>query len=110
MEFSINFAFALDLYKAIGSNNIDIVNQMLASQPNLVNESEAVFRGDTVLHCASRNGHLDRCHLFVDTYKIDCNRANENKYTPLHWAALYGRLNIVRFLLNRGVAINAVMK
>ena len=110
MQSSVNFAFALDLYKAIGSNNIDTVNQMLASQPNLMKESQAVFRGDTVLHCASRNGHLAMCHLFVDTFNIDCNMVNENRYTALHWAALYGRFNIVRFLLNRGAAINAVNK
>ena len=110
MLFFVNSTFALDLYKAIGSNNINMVNQMLASQPSLMNESESVFRGDTVLHCASRNGHLDMCLLFVDTYKIDCNMANENKYTALHWAALYGRFSIVRFLLNRGAAINAVNK
>ena len=110
MKASVNFAFPLDLYKAIGSNNIGIVNQILARQPNLVNESETVCRGDTVLHCASRNGHLDMCLLFVNTYKIDCNAKNEDECTPLHCASLYGRLDIVKFLLNKGAAINTVNK
>ena len=110
MKTSINFAFPLDLYKAIGSNSIGIVKQMLARQPNLVNESETVCRGDTILHCASRNGHLDMCLLFVNTFKIDCNVKNEDEYTPLHCASLYGRLDIVKFLLNKGAAINAVNK
>ena len=105
-----NFAFPLDLYKAIDSNSIGIVKQILARQPNLVNESETVCRGDAILHCASRNGQLDMCLLFVNTYKIDCNLKNEDGYTPLHCASLYGRLDVVKFLLNKGAAINAVNK
>lgn len=74
-----------------------------------MNESEAIW-GDTVLHSAAGNGHLDMCQLFVNTYKIDCNVENKDKYTPLHFASLYGRTNIIRFLLNEGAAINAVNK
>ena len=74
-----------------------------------MNESETVW-GDTVLHCASGNGDLDMCQLFVNTYKIDCNVENKDKYTPLHFASMYGRINIVRFLLYNGAAINAVNK
>ena len=110
MKVSLNFTFPLDLYKAINSNNIGIVKQILERRPNLVNESETVCRGDTVSHCASRNGHLNMCLLFVNTYKIDCNVKNEDECTPLHCASLYGRLDIVNFLLKKGAAINAVNK
>lgn len=55
--------------------------------------------GNTALHRASANGHVDTVRLLADrgaTYK-----ANSNGNSPLHWAAMNGHAAVVAVLLER---------
>ncbi|UIP92691.1 ankyrin repeat domain-containing protein [Wolbachia endosymbiont of Anopheles demeilloni] len=62
--------------------------------------------GDTPLHLATKNSHLDVLEKLI---KEGANVNERNKYgnIPLHWAASYGRLSIVEELIEKGADINA---
>ena len=70
-----------------------------------------VFAGCTPsLHKAAREGDADRVRKLLDA-GADVNVRNGNKghlqYTPLHWAAYYGHLEIAEILTSRGADLDA---
>ncbi|KAK7488492.1 hypothetical protein BaRGS_00020277 [Batillaria attramentaria] len=53
------------------------------------------------IHWASSNGHLECLKLLLDK-GVDINSQDSDERTALHWAATYGRANIVEYLLREG--------
>ncbi|KAL1925596.1 uncharacterized protein VTP21DRAFT_479 [Calcarisporiella thermophila] len=64
--------------------------------------------GNTPLHMASANGHLEVVHYFIELFsslpdlKDIIQRANDEGNTPLHWSALNGHLEVVKALVEAG--------
>ena len=62
------------------------------------------------LHKAAREGDADRVRELLDA-GADVNVRNADKqrlqYTPLHWAAYYGHLEIAEILISRGADLDA---
>ena len=62
------------------------------------------------LHKAAREGDADRVRKLLDA-GADVNVRNADKqrlqYTPLHWAAYYGHLEIAEILISRGADLDA---
>ena len=62
------------------------------------------------LHKAAREGDADRVRKLLDAGAV-VNVRNANKghlqYTPLHWAAYYGHLEIAEILISRGADLDA---
>jgi hypothetical protein len=62
------------------------------------------------LHKAAREGDADRVRKLLDA-GADVNVKNANtgrlQYTPLHWAAYYGHLEIAELLISRGADLDA---
>ena len=62
------------------------------------------------LHKAAREGDADRVRELLDA-GADVNARNADKqrlqYTPLHWAAYYGHLEIAEILISRGADLDA---
>ncbi|CAJ0839475.1 12303_t:CDS:2 [Entrophospora sp. SA101] len=67
--------------------------------------------GNTALHMASANGHIEIVKFIIDTicssstnddFSIGTliNSQNNSGNTPLHWSALNGHLDVVEILLN----------
>ena len=54
--------------------------------------------GNTALHMACANGHLDIVKLLLK-HGANPNALNKSKNTPLHWAALNGRTEIIELLI-----------
>ncbi len=70
-----------------------------------------VFAGCTPdLHKAAREGDADRVRELLDA-GADVNVRNADKqrlqYTPLHWAAHFGHLEIAELLISRGADLDA---
>jgi ankyrin repeat protein len=63
-------------------------------------------RGETLLHKAARNGHLEVAKTLLE-YEVDIEARNKHQNTPLHWAVRHGHLEIVALLLKRGAKVNA---
>lgn len=64
--------------------------------------------GDTILHCAARQGDHTLCLHLLDHFTPDCR--NKDNKTPLHEAAQFGRLEAARVLLSSGADVNALKK
>ena len=65
--------------------------------------------GETALHLAAANGHLNIVNTLLDNGS-DINAQNKHGETALHLAAANGHLNIVNTLLDNGSDINAQNK
>lgn len=63
-------------------------------------------RGNTALHVAAANGHLDIVDYILSLLKADnreyINKINEQGNTALHWASLNGHVEVVKALLAAG--------
>ena len=46
-------------------------------------------------HAATRNGDLETCKAFIDQKKIDINKKDGEKWTPLHVACYYNQADPV---------------
>ena len=59
------------------------------------------IHGNTPLHIASRNGHLQCMKLIIEagTVRVDPNLTNKNNQTALHLASENGHRNITEYLL-----------
>ncbi|XP_047050229.1 ankyrin-1-like [Lolium rigidum] len=58
--------------------------------------------GQTALHFAAGNGHLDMCKFLVEESGLDVNSARKTGETPMFYAALGGKVQVMRYLLDHG--------
>ncbi|XP_030744927.1 ankyrin repeat domain-containing protein 16 isoform X3 [Echinops telfairi] len=66
--------------------------------------------GDTLLHCAARQGHLDILAYLVEVWEMDIEATNRDYKRPLHEAASQGHRDCVCYLLGRGAAVDCLKK
>ncbi|KAM4828770.1 ankyrin repeat domain-containing protein 16 isoform 1-T1 [Thomomys bottae] len=66
--------------------------------------------GDSLLHCAARHGRLDILAHLVEAWGADVEAANRDYKRPLHEAASMGHRDCVRYLLERGAAVDCLKK
>ncbi|GBB99504.1 hypothetical protein RclHR1_03540023 [Rhizophagus clarus] len=63
-------------------------------------------QGNTALHMASANGHLEIVRFIIQTLgsslKKIVNTQNDSGNTPLHWSALNGHEKVVELLIKNG--------
>ncbi|KAI8071356.1 ankyrin repeat-containing domain protein [Gongronella butleri] len=72
--------------------------------------------GNTALHMASANNHLDIVQFILDEVaklgddkvKASVNVQNELGNTPLHWAALNGHTDVVKLLIKNEAGKTAI--
>ena len=58
------------------------------------------------MSCA--NGHLNIVKYLIEELKCDINAKNNSKSTPLHWASLNGKKDVVLYLLDKGADFEAI--
>src|SRR5690606_5171391 len=56
----------------------------------------------TLLHCASKKGHLNLVHWLVEKCSANLDIVDINLNSALHLAAYGGHISVVEYLLNRG--------
>uniref|UniRef100_A0A674D4Q2 Ankyrin repeat and sterile alpha motif domain containing 1B n=1 Tax=Salmo trutta TaxID=8032 RepID=A0A674D4Q2_SALTR len=86
----------LDLAALYG--RLQVVCMLVTAHPNLM--SSHGTRRHTPLHLAARNGHHSAVHTLLEA-GMDVNSQTENG-SALHEAALYGKMDVVRLLLDTG--------
>lgn len=66
------------------------------------------FCGQNALHIAAGNGHIGCLAFYIDNNLLtDVNITCAELFTPMHFAAMSGRINSIAFLLDKGADINA---
>lgn len=66
--------------------------------------------GDTLLHCAARHGRQDILAYLAEAWGMDIEATNRDYKRPLHEAASMGHRDCVRYLLDRGAAVDCLKK
>lgn len=52
---------------------------------------------------AVKTGDLNNVKEFVEKDKHDPNMADDNKRTPLHWAADFNQVAVMQYLVSKGM-------
>ncbi|KAM9327781.1 ankyrin repeat and sterile alpha motif domain-containing protein 1B isoform 2-T2 [Pholidichthys leucotaenia] len=86
----------LDLAALYG--RLQVVRMLVSAHPNLMNNHTRLH---TPLHLAARNGHHSTVQTLLEA-SMDVNCVTENG-SALHEAALFGKMDVVRLLLDSGI-------
>ena len=62
--------------------------------------------GRNCLHIAAQQGHLNLCKKLIDKHNIDVNMGDNNGLTPLHWSAVNGSYELVKYFVGTGIDIH----
>ena len=98
IRFFLNVIF---IQKIVG---LDLADEELAENMNLIYQHELTethcdLRGNTPLHTACTQGHLDIVRLFIDEIGCDTSHTNFERQSCLHLATQHGHLSLVRYLV-----------
>lgn len=61
--------------------------------------------GETALHLAAVNGHVDAAKLLIDfdgPSKVALRKVNKENEAPIHWAALKGHTAVLKLFIQKG--------
>ncbi|XP_058480735.1 ankyrin repeat domain-containing protein 16 [Solea solea] len=81
-----------------------------STTPQTVKSQHFGRSGDTLLHYAARNGHLDMVEYLVQRVGTDVEVCNNDYKRPLHEAASMGHLACVSYLLQEGAKVDTLKK
>ncbi|GJQ85381.1 hypothetical protein Trydic_g10155 [Trypoxylus dichotomus] len=100
------------ILREIHTGNVKVLQEFHEKYPDIHWSSLRYEKtGDTILHVASRLGHLDLIHYILKNYHpttVDC-RNNDNK-TALHEAAQFAQFETAKLLLQKGANVNTLKK
>ena len=100
------------LHLAVDDGELEVAQVLIEHRADVDSQNK---RGETPLHLLLENTGrdnddiLDLARLLME-HSSDVNIRTTNEWTPLHGAAFYGRLEIVRILLDRDANPNAETK
>src|ERR1035437_1556631 len=89
-----------NLFRAVLSGNHGYVKVLLEAEPSFINATHTQT-GDTLLHLAARQGHIEIGRTLVQR-GLDVNCADNNGDIPLQRAVWFGHLEMASELLTWG--------
>ena len=92
-----------NLYNAVLSGNIEVVEHVLKSEKDRINSTN--FRGETPLFAAIFGNNKDICELLLNN-GADANHKNENGDTPIIVSVAYHSIDVIDCLVKHGASIN----
>ncbi|KAG0327064.1 hypothetical protein BGZ99_008404 [Dissophora globulifera] len=103
------------LMAACREDNLELLDEVLSSDPKSFDVNYTDGLGNTALHNAARNGSTECLEILLYFDGINVNIANRmEKDTPLHKAASYPdpdlALSMVQILIDNGANIKALNK
>ena len=95
----------LDVLWSSRIGDIDTLRLILSNDPAKILSRDE--NGNTVLHMASANGHLNLLELIMsyDESSSLVNSQNSQGNTPLHWAVLNKKTDVVSALIKYGAKL-----
>ena len=102
--FGVKESLKGDIRDAARDGDLGKMKMLLKGSPDLVFSTDDV--GNTPLHWAAHNGHMDVAQLLLAN-KADVAAKNNYGYTPLHRAAEEGNKNLAELLLASKAEVNA---
>lgn len=91
----------LPVHQACSQNNRIVVDLILQAHPEL-KDHRTSDGGYTPFLCACESGHFDIAMHLIDTYAVDYKAVTNRGRGALHYAALNGALDSMRYFLAHG--------
>ncbi|KAK4048870.1 Target of rapamycin complex 2 subunit avo2 [Microbotryomycetes sp. JL221] len=92
---------------AAAAGNTDVVEWLLFEEAHEQGEISRDAAGDTVVHIASANGHVEILEMYLSQYPFVLDWTNSRGATALHVAAMQGQLEAAQLLIDSGADIDA---
>lgn len=93
---------------AVNQHYTDVVKLFLQNSDVLANINVPDSDGVAILHHAAYAGNTDVGELLLNVPGIDVNSAQDQGWTPLHWAAFGGEKEFVQLLLRYNIDVSLV--
>lgn len=94
-----NLAYSQEIFTAVINGDFSKVQAILNSNKEAVNSEKA--NGNTPLHIAADNGHLDIVKLLI-SFGADIDKKNNGNRSPLFYAMRSDHMDIVRLFVDNG--------
>lgn len=91
------------MYAAVSDGDLDRVREVLDSDPDLL--EEIVVVGETWLHLAASNDHIELMEYFVDE-GLPVDGLVDDSDPPINEAAMDGSVETLQWFLDHGAAVN----
>lgn len=95
----------LDFHSACRLGKVDVVRELIANDPALINATEEHYPLETPVIIAIRNGHEETVRFLVEA-GAPIDPVITKGRSPLHLAARYGHVSILKLLLAQGLVPN----
>lgn len=95
-----------DIYDIISIVSEGDFDSLISLHTKGINLQATNTSGDTLLHIASANGHL-QIVSFLHNKQVDLNQENQYQRSPLHEASINGHLEVVDYLCKNGANLDA---
>jgi ankyrin repeat protein len=89
----------MDLYKAVGNNNLEEVRKLLQDENVNVNFQNENYYNRTPFHESCYCGYTDIVQLLLLHKKINVNLVDSDGYTPFSFTCYFGQTETVKVLL-----------
>jgi ankyrin repeat protein len=97
------------LYHATKNKHTNAMGLLLecGADPNYVDMTSENSINESLLHLAVSNGNVDSVQLLID-YEADIHVRNRFGYSLFDYAAHYGHIDMLEFLISKGANMNAI--
>ena len=89
---------------ATQSGHADVIS-LLANSNSDLDEQKTSGSGETALHLAAENGHIEAVKVLLDL-GASINALQNTAHTPLMYAAYFGQMEVVELLIDQGAELN----
>ncbi len=88
------------------SGNLTLIKYALKIAPDKINHTNQF--GQTILHQAAKHNRLDIVEFLLNNYTdtINISALDHAQYEPIHYAAAYGSIALIKCFIQTGKAIN----
>jgi ankyrin repeat protein len=99
------------LQLAVKKGYLEITKKLIENGANLkvlVDDSpNSINQGNTLLHIATQNKDIEMVKFLISDKRVNINSKNHWDFTPLHFAARSGCLEVVKLLVENGANLEA---
>ena len=93
------------VFMAALTGEVEILKKLVTFGGNLADRDP---QKNSMLHAAASEGAVSMVSYLLDCGNADVSVRNKYGWTPLHFAAAYGRPNVIEMLIENGAEVNAL--
>lgn len=88
-----------------GTSQKDLEKFMKKSGKEVLTKKDET--GQSVVHVIATEGNVKLLKYLSDKMKVSLEERDKNDWRPIHYASVSGKLELISFLIKRGVSVNS---